>query len=492
MARTDLTLLPEFTAELQEIRENGISTDLLYKIIQKHQPNAIYNKDLYKRYMATYDGVPIFKREPRYEEENPINNKVNNDFFGEIVDFKVGYFAGEPIAYSYSTTDESEEETGGEKAVDAAAKALTDFLTRNNMFGVDMETTKNASIYGYSGRLFYIDKEGHERVMPIHGFETIVLSDTDISEPEYAIRYYQTTDINNKPYWIVEFYDDKNITVYEGDLLSLVQKEVRPHFFDYCPLQGVANNKECMGDAEKVLALIDDYDKVVSDNSNEIESFVHAYLIFEGLRIDDKTIEKGQQSGSFVFPATGTQQGKAYFLTKNINDAFTEHHLQRQEDNIYRFSRTPNLKDTTFGTASGVSLKFKLHGLETKCSTFEASVMNSAQHMWKVLCSSWNKRNIGADPLQFVMEFSRNFPLDKLSEAQTAQAQIAAGLPKEWVYSQMSGVDDVDYIMELIRAEKEDAMSLFESAQDMAKTGDLDNTPKEDEEPEEDDNPVEE
>mgnify|MGYP003297450277 CR=1 FL=1 len=70
--------------------------------------------------------------------------------------------------------------------------------------------------------------------------------------------------------------------------------------FDYCPLQGIANNKELLGDAEKVMSLIDDYDKVLSDNSNEVEAFAHAYLIFEGLRIDDKTIEEGQKNG-YVF-----------------------------------------------------------------------------------------------------------------------------------------------------------------------------------------------
>lgn len=72
------------------------------------------------------------------------------------------------------------------------------------------------------------------------------------------------------------------------------------------------------------------------------------------------------------------------------------------------------------------------------------------------------------------MEFSRNFPLDELTEAQTAQARIAAGLPKEWVYSRMSDVDDVDYIMEMIEREKESAMSMFEAAQNMAKAGGFD------------------
>lgn len=472
--RTGLEILPEFSAELKEIRKSGITAELLYKIIQKHQPNALYNRALFNRYIAIDGYVPIFQRQPRYDEDKPINNKVNNDFFGEIVDFKVGYFAGEPISYSYSNTEEAEETTGGENAVKEATKALTDFTTRNNMFGVDMETTKYASIYGYSGRLFYIDKEGNERVMPVHGYETIILSDTDISEPEYAIRYYQVMNLDSSLSWVVDFYDSKNITTFKGDLLSLTQDgEARPHNFDYCPLQGVANNKECVGDAEKVLSLIDDYDKVISDNSNEIEAFVHALLLVN-FNVSDEVIQKAQQSGSLIIPPVGSGQGgdPVKWLTKNINDAFTEHHLQRLEDNIYRFSRTPNLGDESFGSASGISLKFKLHGLETKCSTFEANVMNSAQYMWKVLCSSWSKKGIHADPLQFCMEFRRNFPLDQLSEAQTAQAWKAIGMPDKWIYSQITGVDDVDYIEELKKEQQEDAMALYEAAQQsMAQTG---------------------
>ncbi|MGN1456947.1 MAG: phage portal protein [Acutalibacteraceae bacterium] len=456
-------LYPDFTAEIEEIRNNGISEQLLQKIIQKHKGNACYNRSLYKRYMVINDSVPIFDRKPRFDEPNEINNKINNDFFSEIVDFKTGYFAGKPISYGYSKGNESEEVTGGKEAVDKATKAVTDFVTRNNMFGVDMEITKFASIYGYAGRLFYIDTDGNERVMPVHGYETIILSETNISEPEYAIRYFYTTDLNGVKHWTVEFYDNTNIYTYTGYLSALKFVDVKPHLFDYCPLQGIANNNEMLGDCEKVLSLIDDYDKVLSDNSNEVEAFVHAYLIFEGLRIDDKTIEKGQKSGSFVFPATGTQQGKAYFLTKNINDAFTEHHLQRLEDNIYRFSRTPNLTDDTFGAASGVSLKFKLHGLETKCGMFQAKVMDAGQYMWKLLSSVWAKKKITVDPLQVTMDFSRNFPLDLASEAQTVQALISAGLPKEIAYSQLSFIDDVDYVMELIEAEKDNIPSLTEN-----------------------------
>ena len=465
MARKAEQQYPDFDAFIDKIEQSGITPELLTKIIQKHTPNAKYNEELYRRYMTAEDSVPIFKRKPRYEEENPINNKVNNDFFSEIVDFKTGYFAGKPIAYGYSKSDESKEDTGGEEGVDKATEVLTDFVTRNNMYGVDMETTKLASIYGYAGRLFYIDIEGNERVMPVHGYETIILSKTDISEPQYAIRYYKTYDINNAKTWVVEFYDNESIYTYKGSLSQLqLDGEPKTHMFDYCPLQGIANNKEMLGDAEKVLALIDDYDKVLSDNSNEVESFVHA-LMQISVNVEDEVIRKAQKSGVIVIPKVGSNavDEPVKWVTKEINDNFTEHHLQRLEDNIYRFSRTPNLTDDTFGSASGVSLKFKLHGLETKCGMFEAKMLDAAQYMFKVLASAWRKKQITFDPLQVILEFKRNFPLDRLSEAQTAQAFIGAGLPKEWVYSQISGIDDVDYILELLKNEQGDIAPLYDT-----------------------------
>ncbi|WP_419182744.1 phage portal protein [Metabacillus fastidiosus] len=49
--------------------------------------------------------------------------------------------------------------------------------------------------------------------------------------------------------------------------------DIQPHMFEYNPLFGIANNKELKADAEKVLALIDAYDRTLSDASNEIEQY---------------------------------------------------------------------------------------------------------------------------------------------------------------------------------------------------------------------------
>lgn len=456
---------PDYTAHIEAIERDGITDELLRVIIQKHQPNAECNKELIDRYEALEDGVPIFGRRPRFsDDDNAVNNKINNDFFSEIVDFKTGYFAGNPIGYSYSHTEESLEDTGDagdtesemEAAREAASKVITDFVTRSNMFDIDMECTKYASICGYSGRLFYIDPDGEERVMVVPPTECIILAKTrDITHPTYGVRYYTTKDINDRELVKAEFYDAESIYYAEGGSVSALKiVRTEPNLFGCCPLQGIPNNREMQGDPEKVLALIDAYDRAISDANNELESFAHAYMVFENLQLDEKQQKAVQHSGAIEFQ-TGPNGGKVYFLTKEINDGFIEHHLDRLEENIYRFSKTPNMGDESFGTASGISLKFKLTGLETKCGMFEAKMISAGTYMFQLLAKVWEKKQVKIDPLQCVMSFKRNFPLDILSEAQAVQALTAAGLPKRVAFDiALSCVDDVDWVMQQIEEEK--------------------------------------
>ena len=476
--RTKLQKYPDYTAEIQAIENSGITDALLNRIIEKHKPNAERSRELLARYEALADGVPIFHREPRFETDREakkeiINHRINNDFFSEIVDFKTGYFAGNPIAYSYSNTSEALEDTSEaddtvaemEAARDEAVKCITDFVVRSNMYDVDMECTKYASICGYSGRLFYIDTEGEERVMVSPPNETIILSKTkDITHPTYGVRYYTVTDINDVETVKAEFYDENTVYYAEGfpGALHIVSSE--PNLFGMCPLQGIPNNREMLGDCEKVLALIDSYDRALSDNSNEVDSFANAYMVFENVELQEEEMRKMQASGAFQFYTNGTNGGKVYFLTKEINDSFLEHHLDRLEENIYRFSKTPNLSDEAFGTASGISLKFKLTGLETKCGMFEAKMRSAGTYMFLLLSKAWAKKQIKVDPLLCTMDCSkRNFPLDLQSEAQSVQALIAAGLPKRVAFeTALSCIDDVEAVMQEIEMEKDSIPSLMD------------------------------
>ena len=182
-------------------------------------------------------------------------------------------------------------------------------------------------------------------------------------------------------------------------------------------------------------------------------------MVFENINATDEEIKKAQKSGSIKFH-NGTNNGKVYFLTKDNTNSFLMTHLDRTEDNIYRFSKTPNLNDESFGSASGISLKFKLTAFETKCGMFQAKMSQASQYMFKVLASSWKKKRIAFDPLQVVIDYKRNFPLDLLSEAQAVGALKTAGFPDKIAYAQASFVDDVQYILDLKEEEINDIKPL--------------------------------
>ena len=97
---------------------------------------------------------------------------------------------------------------------------------------------------------------------------------------------------------------------------------------------------------------------------------------------------------------------------------------------------------------------------------FEAKMMDAAQYMWKVLASAWNKKSVAFDPLQVTMDFKRNFPQDSLSCAQTAQALIAAGVPKQVAWSiAVPEIDDADYVMEMAKKEAEEVAEMYPALQ---------------------------
>lgn len=449
------SLYPDYTAEIEEIERNGMTTKLLKQIIDKHAMNRKRSIELYERYKTLEEKIPIAGRIPRFghEKEREINNQLNNDFFGEIIDRKVGYFAGKPILYKYGEDIVSEIETGGAEAEEQAKQELREFVARNNMYDVDMETTKLASICGYAGRLVFIDEQAKERVIVLKPEGTILLFKNEMTEPLYGIRYYVFNDLNGKEIARAEFYDKRRITYYEGTLDRLYETgESKLHLFDFCPLHGVPNNKELIGDAEKVLSLIDDYDKVLSDNSNDLESFSNAYMVYENVRPDEEAMELMDKSGSIAFESTDPSvPSKVYFLTKNLDGSFSNQHLDREEDNIYRFSNTPNLNDPEFTASSGVALKIKMQGLETKCGMFQAKHQSANTYMFKLLESSFSKKGIAFDSLQCSCKYRRNFPVDFLGDSQAVQGLIGAGLPKQVAFDALSFIDDVDYVLNLIK-----------------------------------------
>ena len=93
MSRFRTELYPDLSAFLKEIRENGISAELIEKIINKHLFNREYNKMLYERYQALKDAVPIFRREPRFQLQE-VDRKKPKQINNKIIPVVVGVCGG--------------------------------------------------------------------------------------------------------------------------------------------------------------------------------------------------------------------------------------------------------------------------------------------------------------------------------------------------------------------------------------------------------------
>jgi len=411
---------------LQLLKElNGaVTSEIIKDLINDHAPDRERMVELYERYKGTKHGVPVLTRE--FEDKNKVNNKLNNDYFAEIVDTKVGYFAGEPISYMLDKEAENYER---------ASEILDQFKERNNISDIDAETAKMAAICGHGARLCYIDREGQEKVMNVDPWECVFITDMSINEPQYAMRYYKvkvkdggsvrTDHKGARKYserWRVEWYDDTYVTFWiqtgTGEFMQDPDEQQRPHMFNDVPLIGFPNNEEHQGDGEKVLNLIDGYDNTLSDVNSEVEQFRLAYMAFYGYEPDEETLRRAKRTGAFGLDA----EGKIEFITKQMQDTVIENHLNRIEKNIYRFSKTPNFTDEAFaGSQSGEARKYKMLPFENKCITTERKFKAALRQMFKVITTAWLKKGISIDYTDIDMQFTRNFPLDIDYEAEATQ-----------------------------------------------------------------------
>jgi SPP1 family phage portal protein len=286
----------------------------------------------------------------------------------------------------------------------------------------------------------------------------VILGKDEITEPSYGIWYYKEEMIvegMSKEIRTIEFYNATDCYIFEDGIEGWILKEKFPHMFDYCPIQGIPNNRELLGGAEKVLSLIDGVDRTISDCNSEVEAFKLAYLLVYGVNIDEETLEKAKRTGCFNIPPMGQAESKIEYLTKQINDTFVENHLNRLEKNIYKFGQTPDMNDMASSGTSGIAMKLRLFPLETRCAMFERKLHAANMYMFKVLASAWKKKQIFIDPYEIIIEYKRTMPLDLQYES-TVLASLKGNVSDQTALGLMSFIDNPQYEQDLMAKEKED------------------------------------
>lgn len=427
-------------------KNTGLTPDVIKSLIDSHK-KEITRLDLLDSYYRS--NAPIMKR--RKNDPTKANNKLVTNYARYITTMSTGYFVGIPI----------QTRCKDENLLDR----LTAIFKYNDEPDLNTTLATNNSKYGYSYELHYMDEQGRNRMAAVDPREIIYITDNTLNdEPTAAIRYFEIKDAvdDNKKIYSIEVYTKDSILYYsmDGDSVALIDEQQHP--FKDIPIIRYVNNADETGDYEPVLTLIDAYDKIQSDTANDFEELTDSFLSVSGVTLEPEQALKLKEMKVFNFPDAN---GKVEFVTKNINDSALENFKTRLDKDIHKNSYTPNMSDENFvGNSSGVSMAYKLQGLEfltgVKEQKFKKGLLRRVELLSNVLSIRANQQMNFTD-VEFI--FTRNNPKNLVEIVEMA-TDLTGIISNE---TQLDLLPMVDKDQELKRLEQEkrqqsEEMNLFD------------------------------
>lgn len=417
---------------------DDITPELVLSLIKRYETAEVPRL---KRLQNYYIGKSDIKNRVMNDTTKP-NNKVANPYAAYIVDTVQGYFLGKPIAYS------SKNESLMEK--------LQLVYDQNHEQAHNSRMGKQISITGIAFELMYVNETNGIKFAMLDPKEVFMIYDNSIEmKPLAAVRFYDVHDyVSDKAVRYVEVYTENQIRYYNVGEDSLSLTDEKTHYFKEVPVICYFNSDEGIGDFEKVIDLIDGYDKAVSDTLNNIEYFADAYLILTNMSATDGT-DIAQMKENRVMLLD--DNGKAEWLTKTSANMELEETKKRLKEDIHSLSFVPNLSDQSFGNAaSGEALKYKLFGLEVTVSNKERLFEKGIEKRIRLITNIFNIKGGQFSHTDIVMTFSRNLPSNILLIADAISKLV--GIVSHETLLTMIGIDDPADELSKIEAEKEDTL----------------------------------
>lgn len=415
-----------------------LQPEVIRHIVDFHKTTTLPRMLKLERYYANGNDI---KSRTMSDITKP-NNKVANPYASYITDTLVGYFIGEPVTYNCDDKELLED--------------VNDILEYNDEADENSELAKDASIYGVAYEQQYLDGK-MTRFKRLDPKTVIPIFDKTIQENLIAvIRYYTDYDFaTEKDTTIIEVITDNDIIIYNAGISEenspLKFVEQYSHHFGIVPIAIYQNNEDETGDFEKVIDLIDAYDKLESDSLNDFEYFVDCYLALYGFTAEADDIREMKEKRVLLMDE-GTS---AEWLTKQTDDSTLENLKNRIDGDIHKFAKCPNMADKEFASnASGVAIKFKLLGTENLVAIKERKFKKGLQQRFEIMSMISSLLGADFDWRAFEIIFTRNLPSNDTDIANMVNS-LTDIVSDETLLAQIPFVEDVQAELERVREQKE-------------------------------------
>ena len=422
-------------------RDQELTTDLLQKMINRFNLTVQPRLKKYKNY---YDGIQAILSKTYSDATKPCSRTVIN-YCKNIADSYCGYLAT-PGYISYSSDNDITD--------------VMNILRYNDFQAEDADFLLDALVYGVSAELMYMDSEGQTRFKLINPTQCFgVFDDSLTSDLLYFVRMYKASDWDESDLYYVDVYSDFDVKHYQmngmNGSLTLFSEEL--HYFSQCPA-----NIFYMPDEKSIfdciIGLQDAINELLSAEIDDFSQFCDAYLTITGGDIDDESVSKMRESRLIILP----EGAVASWLTKNASDTQIENILKRIHDSIYRIAACPDFSSETFvgGVSSGIAIKYRLTGMETRAGKIEAEMKKALQRRIEIICGIASLK-LGEEVFRDInIDFRRNIPEDMTTTINMINS-LQGIVSNKTLISQLGFVSDVNAEIEAVKKQKEENMELY-------------------------------
>ena len=373
----------------------------------------ILNKDFRNSYLSSTVESPEGTERERHEifrNPNRSNQHNVNAFHAILVDQKAAYLVGRPPTVTVNGAERSPKLRQFEDIISSAAKEEFNEVFYNMVVGASNKGTEFLHFYYDGGDLKYTIVPSEE-IIPVYDTEY----EKDLIE---VIRYYTITVIKGKDRVLrkkVEWWTKDTVTYFiENERGNFILdrnagRNPTPHFWEVKKVNGVEterqahswgrvpfivlkNNTRETTDLQKVKNLIDGYDLISSQGTNDLLDLVALFWSIQGYGGETAgAIARKLQVNRAVNISDSSGAISASQVDIPVEGRLSWLNMLRRD--IFRFGMGVDTDNEKLGNASGVSLKFQYTQLDLKANSMTPMLKKAIKDFFWFITEDVNRKN---------------------------------------------------------------------------------------------------
>lgn len=390
------------------------------------------------------------------QAQNVSDNRIAHGFLRELIDQKTQYLLGRP--YSIQTTEPWQNE------MERVFGHVFSVLLR--------KVARDAICFGTGWIQTFIDEEGLIRFRRCNPMEMIpIWQDEAHTRLDAMIRLYEQEHIQGntkKRIRKVECWNHDGVSFFDlrnGKLIPSQEQKAHvyiqnesgwmPANWNTIPFIPIKYNHDEMPLICEIKSLIDDYDRVVSDESNALADQPNSILVVRNY--DGQKLGEFRRNLATYRAVKVSDDGGVNALNTPVDAQAANTHLERLRRDIYAFGRGVDVRNEAFSNAvSGVALKQAYAGLDLDCNGFEMEMRAGLlQAAYFAQCAAIANGHIDAEPADVEFVLNRDIIIHEQAAVQMCCDSLGV-LSQETILANHPWVGKVSQEMERMQREKDE------------------------------------